>query len=65
MVLCLIHFVFRAFTDRDALQLFRDYERGRAMAKERQMLNDSNDEFLFNAAGELETNHEDNNTAES
>ena len=35
------------------------------MAKERQMLNDSNDEFLFNAAGELETNHEDNNTAES
>ena len=34
------------------------------MAKEREMLNDSNDELLLNAAEELETIHEDPVTAE-
>ena len=47
--------LFRTMTDRDALKLFRDHQRGLAMARDREMLNDSNDEILYNAAEELET----------
>lgn len=51
--------LFRTFTDRDALKLFRDHQRGLAMARDREMLNDSNDEILYIAAEELETIHQD------
>ena len=60
MLLHQIHFVsFRTFTDRDALKLFRDHQRGLAMARDREMLNDSNDEILYTAAEDLEAIHQD------